>query len=204
MSVIAKFDYILAVDLETSGMFFGVDNPCYDPETGRQYQIVSIGLVVANADTLKPVEELYLEIKWDGVSLWDNKAQSIHGLSLDYLEKNGMDEEEAVVEICNLILKYWGPEGYVSLLGQNVATFDLWFLKHLLKKYDLNVKFSRRHVDSFSLGFGALNTYTSDQLFEAVGLPVRQYHNALDDAKSSLKAARTIRLIVQQALGENQ
>ena len=198
----AFFSHLLAIDVETSGMCFGTDDPSHNPVTGEQYQIVSIGLVVADTTTLKPVEELYLEIKWNGTSKWDAKAQSVHGLSLKYLEDNGIDEEEAVVEIANLILKYWGPTSGISLLGHNVATFDLYFLKQLMRKYDIELQFSRRHIDSQTVGFTAFNAFTSDQLFEALGLPQRNGHNALQDAKHSLQAVRTVRALVKSVLGE--
>lgn len=193
------FQHILALDTETSGLFFNNDSPCFDPASGKHYQIVSIGLIVADSETLLPVEQLYLEIKWNGESLWDAKAQSIHGLTPEYLEENGVDEEQAVVEICNLILKYWGPTSSVSLLGHNVATFDIYFLKQLLRKFDIDIKFSRRHVDSLSAGFAAFTAYDSDDLFEAVGFKKRETHNSLTDAKQALNSVRIIRQLVQES-----
>ena len=186
---------ILFVDCETTGLFFIDEDPSYNASTDEEYQSVSWGLVVANSNTLDVVEELYVEIKWNGTSLWSKKAQEVHGLTLAYLEQHGMTEEEAVVEIASLILKYWGPDAPVCLGGHNVATFDKKFLQRLLRKYDINVKFGARTVDSSAVGFATFGTHNSDDLFDAVGLPARDpaSHNALTDANYARLAVQRIR-----------
>lgn len=191
---------ILVVDCETSGMAFNSDDPSIDAVTGQTYQSVSWGLIVADAMTLQPVEKLYVEIKWNGVSKWESKAQAVHGLTLDYLEVNGMSEEDAVVAIASLILKYWGPTGAVSLGGHNVGTFDLPFLRRLLRSQGIDINFAHRHVDSSSVGFVTFGTFTSDELFEAVGIQSRGKHNALDDAEHSLTAMRTVKQLFNACL----
>jgi DNA polymerase III epsilon subunit-like protein len=198
------FEKLLVVDCETSGMAFNCDDPSYNPKTGEVYQSVSWGLIVANAQTLKPIEEKYLEIKWDGESKWEKRAQQVHGLSLEHLEKNGLDAEEAVTEIAGLILNHWGPDSPICLCGHNVATFDMWFLKRLLRSQEIEVKFGNRHVDTNSIGFGAYTTYNSDDLFAQVGCPERDpnKHNALDDARNALQAVRVTRQLFSQCLGE--
>ena len=103
------FKHLLALDVETSGLAFKSDDPSIEPD-GKEYQIVSAGLVVADADTLKPVEKLYVEVKWDGKSIWNDRAQQVHGLSKAYLEENGLTNEDAALAIGNLIIKYWGVE----------------------------------------------------------------------------------------------
>lgn len=184
---------ILIVDSETTGMAYGCDDPSYNPTTGETYQAVSWGMIVADAFTLKPIERLYVEIKWNGESVWDPRAQAVHGLSLDYLEENGMSEEDAVVEIASLILKYWGPDSPVHLGGHNVATFDLPFLRRLLRSQGLEIKFGHKYIDSNSVGFTTFGTHNSDDLFEAVGCATRGDHNALEDAENTLTALRTIK-----------
>lgn len=201
------FQYVLAADCETTGLCFNSDNPAYNPKTGERHQAVSWGLVVADAHTLKPIEELYLEIKWNDHSLdareadstFGRKAESIHGLSLEHLENNGVDEQDAVIQIGELILKYWGDQN-IRMLGHNVATFDLHFLRTMFREYNIELKFGNRHVDTSSVGFVCFETYTSDQLFEECGFEQRKDHNALVDAKYALGAARIARLIFQNAL----
>lgn len=195
------FDYFLSVDCETSGMAFNEDDPSINTKTGQVYQSVSWGLVVVDATTLKTVEELYIEIKWDGESEWDKRAEKVHGLSLAYLEENGMTSEEAVVAIAGLILKYWGPDVPVCLAGHNVQTFDMFFLKRLLRSQGIEIKFGNRHIDTNSIGFGVYQTYNSDDLFDVVGCAKRDKHNALDDARNVVRVIRVTRSLANECFG---
>jgi len=198
------FQYILAMDCETTGLEYNSD----DPSVG--HQAVSWGLIVADSKTLKPIEKLYVEIKWNDDSLaareddpqFGKRAEKIHGLTLSYLEKNGMDEEEAVTEIGNLILKYWA-DGNIRCLGHNVATFDMWFLKGMMRRHGIELKFGSRHIDTSGAGFINFETYNSDDLFAEVGFDQREDHNALADAEMALEAARVMRVIFQNALEGN-
>lgn len=197
------FDFVLALDIESSGMAFNSDDPSVDSNTGATYQPVSVGLIVADANTLEPVKELYVEIKHEKPYTWDDRAERVHGLSREYLDKHGMSMEDAVVEICNLIVEYWGPDNSIRLLGHNVATFDLWFLRRLMRTQDIELKFGSRHIDTSSVGFVVFSTYNSDDLFETVGIPPRDpsKHNALDDARYALKSMKIVRNIFEQAIG---
>lgn len=201
---VSPFNMILVIDSETSGIAFGSDDPSYDPKTGNTYQAVSWGLIVARADNFTPIEELYVEVKWDGVSDWQPAAERVHGLSKEYLAKHGKTSEEAVQLIANLILDYWGPDGVVCLMGYNVATFDIFFLRRLLREHGIEIKFGYRSADLFSAGFTTFGTQTSDELFEIVGLPPRDdhNHNALTDAQNTLKSAEVIRTIFKSAVGD--
>ena len=149
---------------------------------------------IEDASTLKPIEELYVEIKWDGESGWQAGAQKAHGMTKEYLEENGMTNEEAVMAIGSLISKHFA-DGKICLLGHNVVTFDIWFLKRLFRKFDIELKFGARHIDTNSVGFVNWETFNSDDLFELVGFDQRGKHNALDDARMALEAARQTRVI---------
>lgn len=188
-------EHILAIDVETTGLFFNNTDPSFDEESGKYHQVVSIGLVVADATTFEEIEDLYIEIKWDGESEWNVEAENIHGLSKQYLEENGFTNEEAVLVIGQLLLKYWGGNKPVALLGHNVATFDKFFFQRLMMSQGIHVKHANRHIDSFSVGKATVGSCNSDDLFEAVGIPTRDSnsHNALDDAKASLTSVRTVK-----------
>ena len=83
------FQFLLAIDAETSGLFpYELDVSTKNKD--EYYQAVSWGIIVADAETLLPIEKLYVEIKWDGKSLWNDRAEKIHGLSKEYLEEHGM------------------------------------------------------------------------------------------------------------------
>jgi len=195
------FEYILAIDCESTGLCFNSDSPVYNPETGERHQAISWGMVVADTHTLQPVDELYVEIKWNDNSLkqleqnpeFGKKAQEIHQLTATHLEDNGVSEEEAVVKIANMIIKYWGPDSKINLLGHNVATFDMMFLHDMMNRVGVPIKTAHRHLDSWSVGFGVMEQFNSNDLFDSVGLPTRSCHNALEDAKMALESVRRIR-----------
>ncbi len=190
------FNKVLALDCETSGLNFNA----FGPGVSDGYQSVSWGFVIADAQTLKPLDELYLEIKYDGTSKWNDVAAKIHGLTKDYLSVNGMSNEQAVEEIVNFVLNHWDPEADTSsernirCLGQNVATFDIWFLIKLFEDAGATelrkaiFPTGNRFIDTSTVGY-LLGCFNSDDLFEMVGVN-RGAHNALEDAHASLTAVR--------------
>lgn len=203
--------HILAIDCETTGLCFKSDNPVrrtLEDGNVEEYQAISWGFVVARSDTLTPVEELYVEIKWNDTCIeqrvnnkkYGKRAEEVHGLSIEHLEEHGLTEEEAVIKIGSMILKYWGPDASIRLLGHNVATFDMCFLRDLFRRHGVELKFGNRQIDTSSAGFINFESYTSDHLFDVCGLDARNTHNALDDAKMALEAARTMRYIFKEGL----
>ena len=194
------FEKLLAIDCETTGLFFNEDDPSYDAATGQHHQAISWGLVVADSATLKPIEEMYLEVQWDGKSQWNSKAQAIHGLSKEHLAANGLSSDDAAAAIANLVIKHWGPNGNIRLLGHNVLSFDKKFLQRTMRSVGIELKFGARHIDTNSIGFATFETYNSDDLFAEVGFEKRSDHNALDDARMALEAARVVRVIFQDAI----
>lgn len=193
------FQTLLAFDCETSGLAYNSDDPSYDKDTGKTYQAISWGFIVADAVTLLPIEKLYIELKFNDENEWAMEAQNIHGLSRDYLNEHGMEEEEAVVKIASFVMKHFGPTSCIHPLGHNVQ-FDIWFLKRLMRKFDINLKFGNRVIDTNSLGFATFETFTSNQLFEAAGLPERKKHNSLEDIEMTLESARRIKMIFNAGL----
>jgi len=197
------FENLLAIDCETTGLDWDAD----DPSNG--HQAVSWGMIVADGKTLKPIEELYVEIKWNNDSKETKKtdpefgvsAANIHGLTYEYLEKNGITEEEAVVKIANLIIKYWGPTAQVKTLGHNVHVFDVPFLRAMFRRYNIELPLGSRHYDSNSVGFVTVGAYISDALFDTMGFDSRNSHNALEDAHMALESCRRIRVLWDANVG---
>lgn len=198
-----SFDFILAIDCETTGVNVNGDN------ASEGHQAVSWGVIVADAVTLKPIEELYVEIKWNVQSKTTRKkdpkfgvrAEQIHGLTQSYLEENGVSEEEAVGMIGELILKYWGPETSIRTLGHNVHTFDLVFLREMFRRHGIELRFGNRHYDTNSIAFVTLHTFNSDDMFSVMGFEARGEHNALDDIRMTLETARMIRTLWDKKVG---
>lgn len=203
-----SFNFLLAMDCETTGLCLNQDDPSYNPKTGERHQAVSWGLIVADAVTLKPIEKMYVEIKWNETSKaqqkqnskWGAKAESIHGLTREYLEKNGLNEEDAVAKIGELVLKYWGPTVSIRCLGHNVHTFDMPFFRDMFRRHGIDLNFGSRHYDTNSIGFATFGTFNSDDLFEAVGFEKRGDHNALVDAEQALETTRIVRKIFTKAI----
>lgn len=186
------FKYALAVDCETTGLFMNSATPDHNPDTGEYYQPVSWGLVVVDMELNEIVDKLYVEIMHDGVSLWDPGAERVHHLSQQYLKDNGVTEEEAVVLMLTTILKYWGPDSHINLIGHNVATFDMHFLRSMFRRHEVEVLFSQRVIDSNSVMKATFNCNTSDEAFDLLGI-VREDHNALEDAIASAQCILMVR-----------
>jgi DNA polymerase III epsilon subunit-like protein len=196
----------LCIDWETSGAIWGGDS-------SKEFQGISCGAIVFDVKTFDPVEELYLEIKHNPKWKWSDEAEKIHGLSREYLEQNGVTQEEAAMALAELILKYWGTDSKVMFLGHN-PEFDRRFTNQLLNEIDIEFsveasgKFDSRidvfHVvlDTSALGFITLGLYKSHLLFEKIGFEERGDHNALEDARQTLMTCKVMRELVQGALGE--
>jgi oligoribonuclease (3'-5' exoribonuclease) len=193
---------LLAIDTETSGLFFGSDDPSYNQKTKQTHQLLSIGLIVVDAITLAPIEELYVEVKWDPSNQWDTGAEKVHGLSRQYLEENGVSTSEAVELIANLLISHWGPSAAIHILGHN-PQFDLAFLRRLLRTEELEFRWGNKMVDTNSIGFVVFNTHNSDDLFESIGAKTRGQHNALEDIRNSLKVVQVTRQLADIMLGDD-
>lgn len=188
-----RIEKIVAIDVETTGFSKGND-------ITANHQILSIGLVVADRN-FKPIDEFYCEIKWNRTSHWSTVAEGVHGLSKEYLENNGCDEEDAVLAIVRFLLKHFDAEETIFFLGHNPRNFDVPFFIKLTNKYDVYFKIAHRTVDSFSVGFTCLGADDSDSLFSYF-YPMRDKHNALDDAKMSLGVCRKIRRVMRSIINE--
>lgn len=196
-----KIHKVFAIDCETSGANFDSNKSQSNDSVAKGYQAVSWGIVVADVETFEPIDELYVEIKWNGYSKWDLKAQNIHGLTKEYLEENGVDEEEAVVMILEFIMKHADIKKPLYFLGHNVMSFDVPFFRDLLFRYGVeNVKFGHRYFDTFSLSMGTVKEFDSNTLFSRVGYEDREEHNSLADAKYSLGVYRKVHKAWNQML----
>lgn len=194
------YNRILAYDAETSGIFFAEDPARDAVDPSKRYQAVSWGLLILDGD-FNQLDEMYIEIQWDGKSLWDKKAEAVHQLSKEYLQQNGTPFEEAYAEILNFIFKWFGNTPIVTL-GHNSISFDKKFMTSDVRELGIELRWGNRHLDSNTLGYTLFNTFTSDQLFDALGQSDRgENHNALDDIKRTVEAFRVSRAIAKQVLG---
>jgi len=189
---------ILAIDSETTGLFYNNNNPCRKGDT--YYQSISWGLIAVNEQTLEELDSLYVEIKWNGVSEWSMGAEKVHGLSKVFLAENGLEEEEAVVEICLFIQKHFPNKKAIKLLGHNVATFDLVFLRDLMARYQIHLPLHNRHIDTFSSSFTMFDCKDSNEMCDMLGIIRTGNHNALIDARMALTATQRMRELTKECI----
>lgn len=204
--IMSQIKYLLGMDCETSGMTFSsqvdemLPDPSAAPSKNGYYQSVSWGLIVCDITTMQIVDKLYVEIKWDGESLWDKKAEKVHGLTKEYLEVNGKTDEDAACDIYDFITKWWpDPKAPISTMGHNIASFDHWYFRRLMSKFSLMPTLGNRVIDTNTIGIVCYNAYTSNELYELVGVK-RTQHNALEDIKASWKVIKTTRSLFESYL----
>jgi oligoribonuclease (3'-5' exoribonuclease) len=180
----------LAIDWETSGYSL--------PDYAAKHQGISFGAVVFDLSSLTCVDELYCEVKFNPKYQWSDEAERIHGLSRDYLEKNGVTQEDAALQLGSLVLKYFG-DGKVMLLGHRVW-FDESFTNQLMDVANLQLTYDPIRLDSAAVGVLFLEMQRSDDIFDAMGLPKRAAHNALEDVIYTIEAIRKIKAIFLKGL----
>ncbi len=204
------FKHLFAVDCETTGLCFKNysynENVVHNPDSGEHHQAVSWGIMIIDADTFEVKEQVYIPVKWNETSKaqrekdpnFGKKAEQVHGLTFQYLEENGVEEDEAVLQIGKLITQYFGTDNAIKLLGHNVL-FDMQFLRELFQRYGINIKFGSRVFDSNSLSFGTVGAYNSDDLFSTMGFGERKAHNALEDIQLTVEMFRITRALWRKA-----
>lgn len=196
--------YGICLDWETSGADFGADSSI-------NYQGIAVGAIVFDLTTLEEVESLYREIKFDSTRYkWTEQAEKIHGLSREYLEKSGVTQEQALVDLIEVMIKYW-PPGFFAELGKEPDSkillaghnkgFDMDFTAQLFRDNQLEIAFHHVGMDSTMIAFAVAGIYKSDEVFEVLGgINKRDCHNALEDARACLAVLRNIRQIFQNGL----
>jgi DNA polymerase III epsilon subunit-like protein len=199
-------EFGLCIDWETSGADFGKDSSI-------NYQGITCGAIVFRTKDFSVVDELYLEIKFDATKYkWTEGAQKIHGKTREYLEANGISQEDAAVQLVEFIKKYFFGSK-VMFLGHN-PEFDRRFTAQLLKtirfeftdepKGDLDAVIELHHVrlDTSALGFITLGFFKSDLLFNKIGGDeyARGEHNALVDARMTVETCASIKKLVEISL----
>lgn len=173
----------LAIDWETSGYSF--------PNYAQSHQGISFGAIVFDVKTLDPVEELYREIKFKDKYKWEAGAEKVHGISREHLAKFGVEQEEAAADLCNLIVKYIGTED-IMLMGHRVY-FDRAFTQQLTKSIDIDLVYHPTTIDTASMATALMEMSKSEEVFQTLGLPPRQQHNAMEDIRYTLASVKRMK-----------
>ena len=114
-------DNLLTMDTETGGLHSDTD------------ALMSITMKVYGKDEIKTIY-----IKPQKKLNYTYKALEVNGITMDFLDENGISEIDAIGEIVKFVDKHY--EKKPSLLGQNI-NFDIGFLDAL---------FERNKMHSFS------------------------------------------------------
>lgn len=174
----------LGIDWETSGYSL--------PKYAENHQGISFGALIYEVATLDIVDTLYREIIFEDTKYeWSDGAEKVHGITRDHLKLHGVTQAEAAYDLGSMVLKYIGNEK-VPLLGHRVY-FDEAFTNQLMQAIDVQFEYDPIRIDSAAIGLMFLGTGSSDQLFDACGLPPRQAHNSLEDITYTIKSLQAIK-----------
>ena len=177
--------FSLGLDTETSGFSL--------PNFASKHQMISYGAVIVDNESLEIVDALYNEIKFDDTKyIWDAGAEAIHGLSREHLSKNGLSSMDAACALAEFMLKYFGPDPSIMLIGHN-PKFEVAFMKQLLEPLEIMPNLYDRMIDTSVLGFTAFNNTKSDFIFNKLGFEDRGTHNALEDLFLTVGAVKKFR-----------
>lgn len=173
----------LAIDWETSGYSL--------PNYAEKHQGISYGAIIFDMKTYEPIEFLFHEIKFNPKYAWESAAEKIHGTSRAHLEQHGISQEEAAVELANMIIKYFGTDEVV-VLGHRV-NFDVAFTRQLLDTIEIPFKVHPIMIDSCAMGTALMEMTFSDDIFATLGMPPRAEHNALEDITYTLESVKRMK-----------
>lgn len=159
-------EVFISVDIETSGPIPG------------EYSIASIGACII----YKP-EIQYERILKPVTSNFDPESLAVTGLTMEYLENEGMDVKKALREFNNWIIE--NSNGRPVFVGFN-ASFDWSFINYYFIKYVGANPFGFTALDIKSMYFGACEvtwSATKSSMLDRVLNPhLEGGHNALKDA----------------------
>jgi DNA polymerase III alpha subunit (gram-positive type) len=172
----------ICIDVETSGT-----NP-------HKHQIVSIGAAIFDTNSFEIIDVLYVELKPDADYEWSKAAENVHGLTRDYLEANGVSQEEAVTLLGSLIYEHIGT-GKVMLSAHH-ANFDKSFIDALFEKFYMTINWHHVILDMAPIYAAMCGIYTSDDIFEMNGFDIRGDHNSLDDVVMTITSIKNLKQLL--------
>jgi DNA polymerase III epsilon subunit-like protein len=115
--------HIVVFDLESGGFF------------PNQHLLCQIGIIVLDPN-LDEVERYasYVNPSYNSKLIITPEAQKVHGLTIDFLKKNGKDLREVMDDVSTLFKKYKRSYYMPTACGHNVG-FDLYFLEAIFNLF---------------------------------------------------------------------
>lgn len=159
----------ISVDVETSG-----------PVPG-EFSLLSIGACLVQ----ETQSSVYLELQPDSLQ-HDPEALAVTGISLEYLQQNGLHPAEAMMQLSNWINSVTQSGQKAIFVGLN-APFDWAFINYYFYKYLGHNPFGFTAIDikAYYMGLtGCIWAETKSSFIVSRLHPEsRPSHNALDDAQ---------------------
>jgi DNA polymerase III epsilon subunit-like protein len=167
---VPETEVLISVDIETSGP---------TPSTGS---LIAIGACLVD----QPELTFYRELRPQPGIAWDHRTDSVHGLTQEYLEANGVEPADAIRNFAEWIETITGSRIRV-MVGVNVS-FDWMFVADYLGRYTGGNPFSIAPLDLKSLYMGRYHVKrwadtTKRDILRHVTVDLPHTHNALDDAR---------------------
>lgn len=187
----------LAVDWETTSL---------EVQDGQGIQI---GAVVYDRTTYEEVASYTRYIKFDhNKSRWQKAAEDIHHITREFLDEEGITQEEAAIEFLDFLNTWFGSKDPIHFLGLN-SKFDIGFTNQLLKVIGCTfghkepglscVKLHHIVMDLQPLAMALFGVYKSDDIFALCGYEKRGAHSAIEDIRMTVGSMKHIQELL--ALG---
>lgn len=174
----AKREIFVSVDVETAGPIPG------------EFSLLSIGACAV----FEPTQTFACELKPINRNA-DPKALDVAGLSLDELERTGLDPAEAMRRFAAWLAKFAANDGTVVFVGFN-APFDWSFVNYYFHRFTGNNPFGFTALDIKALYMGAIGCSWADTRSSRIADRLKPNlvgdHKALRDAQYQAELFRLV------------
>lgn len=136
----ANLRYITVSDTETSGLPRKESKGKPELKAFQDILLIEVAAVVIDIFDMKIVEEYDAVIKpYKDDFDWQPGAENAHGLSLKYIQENGVDVKEAYQAYRGILSKYKNNKVGAVLCGHNFQGFDIPFIEGLFEWHKDNL-----------------------------------------------------------------
>lgn len=155
--------YYLALHVETTGM-----NTDVTKSVAEGHKIVALAAAVCDKETFKEVDSKIIFFETDETDNY-KIGYEYHGISVDFLNENGVDEETAIEEFISFVAEYFTLEYSIITMGQHGHAFVIPFIKQWLHQHEVYLKFSVCSLDVFSITVVSLDETNINELISIFG-----------------------------------
>jgi DNA polymerase III epsilon subunit-like protein len=179
---IAKNGIVVVVDTETTGL-------------SNHDDVVQLAVVVMVKGEEKLLKEFYIR---NQVPLNGTEAQTINGLTDEYLAEYGMDPKEVFQDFITMLKWYMSKGIPVMLVGHNLS-FDYRMISNMLQRHGIEPiphEIVMCCTKSFVKALNMPKTFMPNSRLcscvEAFNLKGENSHDAMDDAKACMELLKLL------------